>query len=186
VTTSRSFLKTSTIRPGARHGAIIEIAPDAPALVQGTFRALSPSIFVLDVPGAVTEVLAIVHGSLCTESKAPSQDALADLAPAGTPVATPRRFARYGAIKASTRYTKYIEVDDTPTRSGGNFRFVAPGTLELTYPNGDINVILVARGYLYPEEKPPVDLIGGLIGAHLGVDEDADEAPKADAAPAAK
>lgn len=166
--TTRNFIKFSTVRPGTRHGAVIDIGALDPVLASGKFRSISPSIFELTLADGSTSILAIVHGSLCTESKAP-QDALSSLAPASAP----KRFARYGAIKASTRYSKYFDVDaDAAIRGTGSFRFVEAGTLELTFPTGDVNLVLIARGYLYAEVKPPADALTGLIGASIGAEDD--------------
>lgn len=178
--TTRSFVKFSTVRPGTRHGAVIDVGADKPALASGKFNPLSPSLFALTLATGETSILAVVHGSLCTESRAP-QGALNALVP-DTSV-QPKRFARYGAIKASTRYLKNIEVQDSDFHAGGAFRFVEPGTLELTFPDGSVNLVLVARGYLYAEEKPPVDALTGLIGATIGT---ADEEAAAETESASK
>jgi hypothetical protein len=122
--TTRSFVKFSTIRPGTRHGALIDVSADKPALVQGKFNPLSPSLFALTLATGETSILAVVHGSLYTESRAP-QGALNALVP--DTAVQPRRFTRYGAIKASTRYLKNIEVPDSDLAAGGSFRFVEPG-----------------------------------------------------------
>ena len=160
-----SFIKFSTIRPGTRHGAVVEL-PKTPALAQGSFRALSPSLFELSLADGSTSVLAIVHGSLCTESKAPQGALVPGLS-------EPKRFARYGAIKASTRYLKNFEIADSVLPvSAGSFRFVEAGTVELTFANGEVNVVLIARGYLYAEVKQPTDALTGLIGASIGAEEE--------------
>ena len=179
--TTRSFVKFSTVRPGTRHGTIIDVSPKEEVLAAGRFVSLSPSIFQLSLANGDTSVLAVVHGSLCTESRAP-QDALSTLVPSGD--VRPRRFARYGAVKASTRYTKHMEVDAAEKHAAGTFRFLGPGTLELTFPDGSVVLVLVARGYLYAEEKPPVDALTGLIGATIGAD-DEDVAETAPTPPAA-
>ena len=182
--TTRSFLKSSTIRPGSRHGATITLDPKTPVLASGKFVAMTPGVLALAATGCDTEILAIVHGSLCTEVKLP-QDALAQLDPSSTSPAP--RFVRYGAIKAAARYNKHMEIAGDGLVSTGTFRFLGPapsGTLELTYPNGTVNVILIARAYLYVEEKPPVDMLAAVLGATLGVtDDDAEDTP-APAAPA--
>ena len=172
--TTSNFVKFSTVRPGIRHGAIVEV-PQQEVLAAGSFRALSASTFELTLGSGEASVLAIVHGSLCTPVQA-GQDVLSTLVP-GAPA--PKKFARLSAIKAAVRYGKYLELTDPVVKAKGTFRFLDPGTLELTFDNGTTNLILIARGYLYALEKPLTDVLTGLIGATIGTTEEAEETPAA-------
>ena len=173
--TTSNFVKFSTVRPGIRHGALVEVAAGQNTLASGTFRALSASTFELALSGADVSILAVVHGSLCTQVQA-AQDALSALSPGGAQ----KKFARIGAVKATVRYGKYLELTDPVVKAKGAFRFLDPGTLELTFEDGTVNLVLIARGYLYALEKPLTDTLTGLIGATIGT---ADTEPEEVTAP---
>ena len=152
-------------------------------LLDGAGRPLLPnggqpegaSTFELALSGADVSILAVVHGSLCTQVQA-AQDALSALSPGGAQ----KKFARIGAVKATVRYGKYLELTDPVVKAKGAFRFLDPGTLELTFEDGTVNLVLIARGYLYALEKPLTDTLTGLIGATIGT---ADTEPEEVTAP---
>lgn len=171
--TTSNFVKFSTIRPGTRHGSIVEVSPQE-TLANGTFRALSSSTFELTLKSGDVSVLAVVHGSLCTPVQA-AQDALSALSPGQAP----KKFARIGAIKAAVRYAKYLELEAPEAKAKGTFRFLDQGTMELTFEDGSVNLVLIARGYLYAQEKPLTDVLTGLIGATIGTTEEPESAPAA-------